>query len=571
MKTFAGLYRRLDAATATSHKLAAIKDYLTAVVADKSRHAPAAWAVYFLAGGKPRQMAPTRILRRLALEMTGLPEWLVEECYQMVGDLAETLALLLPAPTAPLEDIPLDAWMNVRLAPLRAESDDARLAHLRLWLAAMPEDQRLVFFKLITGSLRVGVSRLNVVNALAAVTGVDTKDMAQRMMGYTSSGRAPRAGDFRALISAEGAAGGEDLRPFPFFLAHPLQAPLADMPELLGPPPDWLVEWKFDGIRAQFVRRGGQWRLWSRGEELIDDAFPEFALLADWTAPGTALDGELVVVAPSDEASSTPARIDDIAPFASMQKRIGRKILTQRLLRDIPAAFIAYDLLEIDGADLRDEPQAVRREKLERFVTSATQRAGAVGVRLPLRISPLIDGADWSELAAKREGARAIGAEGMMLKPRGARYGVGRRKGEARAHWWKWKLDPMSVDAVMIYAQRGSGRRSGVYSDYTFAVWDGEGEARVLVPFAKAYSGLTDAEMREVDGVIRKTTRENYGPVRSLEPTMVFELGFEGISASTRHKSGVAVRFPRMLRWRKDKGIEDADTLESLRGLLAVG
>jgi DNA ligase-1 len=577
VKAFAALYRRLDAATSTQHKSQALQDYLLAAIVDKRLYPSAAWAVYFLAGGKPRQMISTELLRQLALEETGLPEWLFEECYQNVGDLAETLGLLLPAPAA-TEEVRLDAWMNERLLLLRGLDDPERLQRLRQWARALPQLERLPFFKLTTGALRIGVSKLQVVQALAQATGVEAKRMAQRMMGYTQAGRALVGEDFAALIAPDNAAEGEGPmggHPYPFFLAHSFQEPLDDMPALLGPVENWLVEWKFDGIRAQFIHRAGQWWLWSRGEELVSESFPDLAVLQNWIPDGTVLDGELVVVKPRSAAQSEPPATEaltDIEPFASLQKRLGRKILSSKILNELPVALVAYDVLEHRGHDIRQRPQSERRLLLEEIVREARVRAAGIGQDIPLRLSPALHGPDWRALDALRSDARRVGAEGMMLKAQTAEYGVGRRKsGVGGAElWWKWKLDPMSVDAVLVYAQRGHGRRSGVYSDYTFAVWNGppEESGRALVPFAKAYSGLSDEEMRKVDGLIRKTTVESFGPVRSVRPTMVFELGFEGIALSKRHKSGIATRFPRMLRWRQDKPVEEADTIEQLRALL---
>jgi DNA ligase-1 len=573
VKTFAALYRRLDAATSTNHKNQALQDYLRVAVADRQLHASAGWTVYFLAGGKPRQMISTKLLRQLALEQTGLPEWLIEECYQNVGDLAETLALLLPPPEG-TEDASLDNWME-RLLALKSLDDLERYQRLRQWVSVLPDEERLPFFKLTTGALRIGVSKLQVIQALSAVSGVEAKRMAQRMMGYTQAGRTLRAEDFAALIAADdetgqGEAGGH---PYPFFLAHSFQAPLEDMPALLGPVENWLVEWKFDGIRAQYIHRG-QWWLWSRGEELVSESFPEMAALRDWIPDGTVLDGELLVVKPlaAEAAALSSDVLSEIQPFASLQQRLGRKVLAAKILLELPVALIAYDILELAGEDVRRRPQSERRRLLEEVVREARARAGAVGKPIPLRLSPSLRRPDWASFQALREEARAFGAEGFILKSRTTQYGVGRRRSGADL-WWKWKLDPMSVDAVLVYAQRGSGRRSGVYSDYTFAVWSGppEDESRSLVPFAKAYSGLSDEEMREVDALIRKTTIENFGPVRSVRPTMVFELGFEGIALSKRHKSGIATRFPRMLRWRRDKAVAEADTIEQLRVLLPPG
>jgi DNA ligase-1 len=571
VKAFAELYRRLDSATSTRAKQAAMVEAFAAARDQPSQWGSAAWTVYFLAGGKPRQTVPTRLMWRLAVEGSGYPEWLCGECYGAVGDLAETLALLLPE-GAPGGEVPLDLWMRERLLSLPSLDEEERYARLKLWVSELPADERLVFFKLITGELRVGVSRLQVVKALAEVADVEESRMAQRMIGYAHARRTPAPEDFGALVAEMGRPEALALdagRPYPFYLAQSWQRPVAEMQETLGPPSDWIVEWKFDGIRAQLIRRGDGWRLWSRGEELISDAYPDLEPLARALPMGTALDGELVVMVPPEDAASMDS-LQGLAPFARLQQRLGRKIVGEKTMRELPVGFIAYDLLEVDGHDIRNQPQCERRAALERLVRSVFDAAKASG-RLPLRVSPLARAETWEALDAIRMGARALGREGLMLKAREGAYGVGRRKGGDRTDvWWKWKLDPMSVDAVLIYAQRGQGRRSGVYSDYTFAVWSAGEEAgeRELIPFAKAYSGLSDAEMSEMDAIIRRTTVETFGPVRSVKPTQVFELGFEGIAPSKRHRSGIAVRFPRMLRWRRDKPVAEADTLDALRALL---
>lgn len=549
MKAFAALYSELDATTSSLAKQAALQRYLqTAPAAD------AAWAVYFLAGGKPRQLVPAKLLRLLAQEAAGLPEWLFDESYEAVGDLAETISLLLPPPTE-RHDLELAEWIGQHLLPLRAlgKTDPDKLpGTLRAQWRRLAPEERLVYFKLMTGSFRVGVSRLQVTQALAAVGGIDAKRVAQRLMGYTHITGQPTAADYTALIAAE--SSGElnqktSGQPYPFFLAHPFNVSVDQFDAVLGPPAGWLVEWKWDGIRAQLVKRAGQVWLWSRGEELVTDRFPELALMGEALPDGTVLDGEIVVW-----------REGKVQPFADLQKRIGRKTLGPKLLKDIPVVLLAYDVLEWQGRDLRTAPQAERRVLMDELVTQLQHPQ--------LIASPMLTGESWQDLARQREAARSMGVEGMMLKQRHAAYGVGRTKDVGT--WWKWKIDPLSIDAVLIYAQRGHGRRASLYSDYTFAVWDGpQAQAdRKLVPFAKAYSGLTDEEMGRVDAVIRKTTVESFGPVRSVKPTLVFELGFEGIARSSRHKSGIAVRFPRMLRWREDKPVQDADTLETLAALL---
>ncbi len=549
MKAFAQLFQELDSSTSSREKQVALQRYLR-----EADPYDAAWAVYFLAGGKPRQLVPTRVLRGLAQQAAALPEWLFDESYQTVGDLAETVSLLLPPASEPLER-GLAEWMVNYLLPLRGLPVDDLAARLQQQWRELPDEQRLVYFKLITGGFRVGVSRLQVTLALSVVAGVDAKRLAQRFMGYTVTGSKPTATQFLALIAPESADEQDRSTsglPYPFFLAHPFAEPVARFDALIGPPSNWQVEWKWDGIRAQLVRRAGKVWLWSRGEELITDRFPELAALGEAMQDGTVIDGEIVIW------SDGP--LSGAQPFSELQKRITRKTVSPKLLRDLPAALIAYDLLEQDGIDQRTHPMHQRRHALEALAQSINHPR--------LIVSPLVEGDDWASLATQREVARSMGTEGFMLKQRGGHYGVGRTKLDGV--WWKWKIDPMSIDAVLIYAQRGHGRRASLYSDYTFAVWDAPPEQldRKLVPFAKAYSGLTDAEMAKVDAIIRKTTLESFGPVRSVRPTLVFELGFEGITRSPRHKSGIAVRFPRMLRWREDKSVGDADTLDTLAALL---
>ncbi len=539
MREFARLYAELDETTATNRKLDALQQYFAAASPEN-----AAWAVYFLAGGKPRQAVPSKLLREFAIEYAMLDEWLFEECYQAVGDLAETVALVLPPPNHE-SDVGLATWMEERIGPLRGADPAAIREKLLAFFDELTARERFLLIKLIGGGFRVGVSKLLVTRALSSIAAVDSKLIAQRMMGWTDGSVAPTAAGFLRLI-AEQSDDEHKLRggqPFPFFLAHQLQGD----PAALGDVQDWQVEWKYDGIRAQLVRRSSESYVWSRGEDLITERFPEIAAIA--VPEGTVIDGEILVW------HNGPA------PFADLQKRIGRKTLSAKLLAELPAVLLAYDLLELDGVDLRALPQHERRALLETLVRNAGQPA--------LQISPLVEADDWAALAAVRTESRVRGVEGMMLKARNAQYGVGRTKDVGT--WWKWKVDPYAIDAVLIYAQAGHGRRASLYTDYTFAVWDqDEAGERKLVPFAKAYSGLTDAEIAKVDNAIRKTTIEKFGPVRSVKPSMVFEIGFEGIALSSRHKAGIAVRFPRILRQRLDKTVDDADTLDTLKGLLAA-
>ncbi len=476
---------------------------------------------------------------------------------------------MLPPP-AHESDVGLADWIEGRLLPLRGLDPLEQARRIAGYWDELDRSGRFLLTKLISGGFRVGVSKLLVQRALAETAGVDAKLVAQRMMGYTDARTLPSESSYRALIAVHDPANALEAplsgQPYPFFLAHQLDAALTDFESRLGTPDRWLVEWKYDGIRAQIVRRGGSVWIWSRGEELVTERFPELVALAEALPDGTVLDGEIVVW-----------RDGRPAAFNLLQQRIGRKTLTKRVLADAPAGFIAYDLLELDGRDLRDSPQHARRSLLE-----ALAPAG-------FHVSPAETRSTWGELAELRASSRERGVEGFMLKHRDARYGTGRTKADGT--WWKWKIDPMSVDCVLIYAQAGHGRRASVYTDYTFAVWSrtprdaAEAEAVIeaiarrepaqpdalqLVAFAKAYSGLTDAEFRGVDRIIRRDTLEKFGPVRSVRPSLVFELGFEGINRSPRHKSGIAVRFPRMLRIRADKPIHEADTLQTLEALLAL-
>jgi DNA ligase-1 len=526
MKAFARLYAELDETTATSAKVAALERYFAA-----APPADAAWAVHFLSGRRPTRLVPAAALRAWAAEEAGIPDWLFEECYQAVGDLAEVIALLLPEPAADV-DLPLAHWVDQRLLTLRGQAPDAQRAVMLAAWRTLGTRERFVWNKLITGGFRVGASQQLVVRALAEVSGVPEGAVAHRLMGAWD----PTAEFFARLIGAD-LSDTDASRPYPFYLAYPLEAE----PSTLGEPGEWLVEWKWDGIRAQLIRRDGRTWLWSRGEELLNGRFPEIETAAFLIPEGTVIDGELV-----------PWRADRPLPFAQLQRRIGRKNLGARLLEEVPVALLAFDLLEHAGADIRRLPLEDRRSRL------ADVLAGVPAERMVM--SPEVPGTTWDQLRAARTAARERGAEGVMLKRRSSPYGIGRRRGD----WWKWKVVPLTVDAVLIYAEPGHGRRAGLFTDYTFGVWDGDR----LIPFAKAYSGLTDDEIRQVDAYVRRNTLDRFGPVRTVKPELVFELAFEGIQRSTRHKSGIAVRFPRMARWRTDKRAEDADTLDTVRALL---
>ncbi len=578
MKRFSRLFAQLDQTTSTNDKVEALSRYFAQAPARD-----AAWAVYFLSGGKPRQVASMSTLAVLACEMADIEPWLFDECYQAVGDLAETIAHILPLESETSE-LGLAEWVEERLLPLRGLPEGEIAQRVTGYWRELDSQGRFLLSKLIGGGFRVGVSKLLVQRALAAHSGLDAKRIAQRMMGYTDGKVMPSAGRYEALVTAneDGTADVRDLgQPYPFFLAHQLDAPPEVFVAKLGPVTDWQVEWKYDGIRGQVIKRAGQVWIWSRGEELVTERFPEIDALASTLPDGTVLDGEIMVW--KDDAA---------APFALLQQRVGRKTLTKKVLADAPVTFMAYDVLEQDSVDIRTLSQRERRGRLEALLEGSA-----------IHLSPVESAASWMEFARRRERSRELGVEGFMLKALASAYGTGREKRGQSPNspatklgsdpiflWWKWKIEPMTIDCVLVYAQAGHGRRASVYTDYTFAVWNrpprdkAEADAVLdaierkdaaqpgdlqLVAFAKAYSGPTDEEFRQIDALIRKHTIEKFGPVRSVRPFMVFELGFEGINRSGRHKSGIAVRFPRMLRIRFDKPLHEANTLADLETLLA--
>ncbi|NNU41910.1 ATP-dependent DNA ligase [Ramlibacter montanisoli] len=574
MHRFSRLFSELDATTSTNEKVEALTRYF-----NEAPPRDAAWAVYFLAGGKPRQVVKTASLVSLACRIAQIEPWLFDECYQSVGDLAETISLVLPRGDE-ASDLGLAEWVEDRLLPLRGLPDEEVAQRVARYWQELDALGRFLLTKLVGGGFRVGVSKLLVQRALATHAGIDAKRVAQRMMGYTDGKTVPSPERYEALIAQahEGVPEQRDEgQPYPFFLAHQLDLPPELFAARLGPVGDWMVEWKYDGIRGQVIQRGGKVWIWSRGEELVTERFPEIEALAQPLPDGTVLDGEILVwkEEPDPETGEILGRP---APFALLQQRIGRKNLTKKVLAEAPVSFMAYDLLEQDGADLRGLTQRERRARLEALLAGTG-----------FKLSPVETATSWLAFAEKRAQSRERGVEGFMLKRLDAAYGTGRTKAEGL--WWKWKIDPMTIDCVLVYAQAGHGRRSSVYTDYTFAVWNRppvdkeEAQAVVeaivrkepprpdalqLVPFAKAYSGLTDEEFRMVDGLIRRHTIEKFGPVRSMKPMLVFELGFEGINRSGRHKSGIAVRFPRMLRIRQDKPLHEANTLQDLERLLAA-
>ena len=528
MKRFARLFAALDQTTRTTAKVAALADYLA-----EAPEADRLWTIALLSGRRPKRTVNATLLRQWAAETADVPDWLFDDSYAVVGDLAETIALVLPRATGG-SDESLSHWIAIVRGLGRLDEAARKAAVLDAW-DRLDGTERFLFNKLITGGFRIGVSQKLMTRALSRATGIAEPDLAHRLMGAWS----PDTTSFAALVTAPDP--GADLsRPYPFYLAYQLDQPA----QALGDPAGWAAEWKWDGIRGQLILRGGRHWLWSRGEELITDRFPEMARALDFIPPGTVIDGEIL-------AWSGDAPLS----FNTLQARIGRKTVPKALLASAPAVLCAYDLLEWGGADIRARSFAERQVLLDALLADLPPEA-------PLRASPLVAFSTWEHLATLRQTSRERGAEGLMLKRLASPYLDGRRKGD----WWKWKIDPLTIDAVLVYAQAGSGRRATLYTDFTFAVRDGA----ALVPFTKAYSGLTDAEFREITAWVRKNTLERFGPVRRVTPDLVFEIAFEGTQKSPRHKSGVALRFPRMLRWRRDKPAAEADTLEHLRAMLAT-
>lgn len=525
MRAFSELFESLDTTNSTNEKLAALVRYFRS--ADP---ADAAWAVHFLSGRRLKRLVGGATLRRWLLQEANLPEWLLEETYAHVGDLAETIALLVDnVHTSDVEDVPLEQWIE-RLLSLRGLDEDAQREQVARWWRALDARGCFLLNKLLTGELRVGVSAGLVQRALAETTGHPRPVIAHRMMGAWQPSPA-----FWTFLHSEADAAGDRTRPYPFCLASPLEAD----PEILGDVEDWLIEWKWDGIRAQIMRRAGGVHIWSRGEELVTERFPEIVQHAMQLPMDTVIDGELVAW-----------RDGRVRPFGELQQRIGRKKVSAKILEQTPVHLIAYDLLEERGVDIRALPMSQRRRKLDELLAERPWAS----------TSPRVSEASWADLDRLRAESRARCVEGLMLKRLDSAYGSGRQRGV----WWKWKIDPYSFDGVLVYAQPGHGRRANLLSDYTFAVRDGD----KLVPVAKAYSGLTDQELSKVDRWIRQNTVERFGPVRSVKPELVFEIAFEAINESSRHKSGIAVRFPRIARWRTDKPVSEANTIEELRGLL---
>lgn len=529
MKQFAQLIQQIDSTNKTKTKVSALKTYF-----DHANDKDKVWTIAILSHRRPPRPVNSTQIREYAGELSKIPSWLFEESYHIVGDLAETIALILP-PNKGESDKPLHAYLEDMLK-LKPKSDEKKKAYLFEHWEKLNYYERFVFTKLMTGGFRIGVSQKLMTRALAQSTGIDQDVLAYKLMGNWK----PQNTTFQSLILEENP---EDYlsKPYPFYLAYAVEDKLSD----LGPPQNFIFEHKWDGIRAQLICRQDEIFIWSRGEELVTDKYPELETFKDYLPDGTVLDGEILAF-PNN----------DIGDFKDLQKRIGRKNVTKALLKKIPVIFKAYDILEWQTQDIRSTSFKQRRQILDKLFQNLTDSI------TPFHLSETMQFQNWEAVEEERQKAREIRSEGLMIKRADSTYGVGRKKGD----WWKYKSDPYSIDAVLTYAMRGHGRRSNLFTDYTFALWNDD--KTELVTFAKAYSGLTDKEFKEVDRWIKKHTTDRFGPVRQVEAQHVFEIAFEGIAQSNRHKSGIATRFPRIIRWRKDKTIKDANTLEDLKKLI---
>jgi DNA ligase-1 len=528
LKRFAELIQQLELSNKTNDKIAALVDYFsTAAERDKP------YVIAMFTGKKPKRPVNTSLIKQWAIELSTIPEWLFTESYHSVGDLSETIALILPPATNEI-DKPLEQWIN-ELAELGKQSDEEKKAYIITAWNGLGTAERFIFNKLISGNFRIGVSNKMLVNAIAKQSNIDSSKIMHAIMGKWN----PNEITYQQLVEGEH-VNTDNSWPYPFCLAYALDTDPAN----IGAPTAWQAEWKWDGIRGQIIKRNGELFIWSRGEELVTDQFPELHFLKDELTDGTVLDGEILSV-----------KDGQVQSFSTLQQRLNRKTIHKSQLTDAPIGFYAYDILEHHGTDIRLNPLSDRRKLLEDVFSKLQTKNVAF-------TSPVIDFKTWEDLAALRLTARAINSEGIMLKKLDSVFHTGRKRGD----WWKWKINPYTVDTVMIYAQKGSGRRANFYTDYTFAVRDGE----KLITIAKAYSGLTDKEIKEVNSFVNKNAIEKFGPVRTVKPELVFEIAFEGIAESKRHKAGLALRFPRIARWRKDKKADEINTLEDLRQLIAA-
>lgn len=526
MKRFSQLIQELELSNKTTDKINALVSYF-----NEADNMDKPYVIAMFTGKKPKRPISTTLIKQWAIELSNVPDWLFAESYHSVGDLSETIALVLPPPSKEIEK-PLYIWI-AELTGLNGKTDEEKKLYILNAWDSLQTQERFIFNKLISGNFRIGVSNKMLVNALAKLSNQDANKIMHSIMGKWE----PYHITFEELLAGSH-VNTDNSWPYPFCLAYALETE----PQNLGSPTEWQAEWKWDGIRGQIVKRNGELFIWSRGEELVTEQFPELHFLKDKLPNGTVLDGEILVV-----------KDGNVCSFNTLQQRLNRKTINKQQLETAPIGFFCYDVLELNGTDIRTEPLQKRRAQLETIVANLNTQNN-------VKLSPIVKFTSWDELATIRQTARDMNSEGIMLKKLSSPFHAGRKRGD----WWKWKINPYTVDTVMIYAQKGSGRRANFYTDYTFAVRDGD----KLITIAKAYSGLTDKEIKEVNSFVNKNAIEKFGPVRTVKPQLVFEIAFEGIAESKRHKAGLALRFPRIARWRKDKKADEINTLDDLRQLL---
>ncbi|MGB0914279.1 MAG: cisplatin damage response ATP-dependent DNA ligase, partial [Phaeobacter italicus] len=473
-----------------------------------------------------------KMLCEWAAEQADLPLWLLQESQAVVGDMAETIALVLPRPTCQ-SDISLSDLISL-IADLATLREDQKRDRVQSVWDKLGVDERCLFNKLITGGFRVSVTQKQMARALARVSGLNETALIHRL----AKGWKPDQISFAEFIAAD-SEGDDASHPYPIFPTRPLEG----LPPKLGLARNWVSEWKWDGIRGQLIVRNRRHYIWSRSQELVTERFPELGRSADFLPDGTVIDGEIIAW-----QAGLPL------PLNAVEKRIGRKTVPKALLRDAPCILMAFDLLEQDGIDLRPLPLKDRQARLQRLMRDVPCEAG-------LRLSEQIEFDDWNELTSIRAIARDRRTRGVMLKHRESPYPATPEQG----NWRAWEVDPLTMDAVMIYAQSGQGRALTPVTELTLAVWSGN----ELVPIAKVRPELSTAELGELTAWIQKNTTQRFGPVRQVTPQQVFGLAFDTVCESPRHKSGISLRNPRLTRWHRDSPVQQATTLDDLRVLLS--
>ena len=556
-RSFGNLINNLEQCNSTKKKINLISVFIKDIDPRDG-----SWILLLLMSSRQKRVITGRRLKDILQASFRMPSWLIDDCFAQVGDSAETISLLWPQLKSELTDAniecsevynklfnepkeskPLHWWMETLLPAIKdaTETTQNRLI-LKLWSDIADQDHYLTN-KLITGGFRNGVSKGLVVKSIAKAYKLDESTVLERLMKPIEINNIW----FQELthpVSINRTDRGAI--PYPFYLASPVE--IEKIKET--PPADWRLEYKWDGIRGQLIKRDTGAYLWSRGEELVNHVFPEIIEMAENLPDGTVLDGEILC---------WQKDVRKPMAFASLQRRLGRKTVNKKLLKECPTVFLAYDILEHKSIDIRAYNLRDRLKLLESVQLNYNHPC--------LVIDNEKEFAEWEELIQLRDRARLEGAEGLMIKKISSHYLSGRKRG----YWWKYKHDPMTLDAVLIYAQAGTGKRANLFTDYTFALWDNSNKNskdRKLVTFAKAYSGLNNSELMELDKWIRTHTIERYGPTRVVEQKQIFEIAFEGVMESKRHKCGLAVRFPRIHRWRIDKPVMEADCIEQAQALL---